>query len=182
MLKMGLPTEAVKHAMKRDDKDPTVSLCTVSWTLPNYVVLKVVLPSFFIQIMDLDPDKSVAFQLSQKSGRLVHRKKEKKRVRRKKIYWTPIDPGKVNEESIWSMVRGSVNMEELKYDTKEFENLFTESSNPADKKKAAARKEKSKDQKKSVQVIEGKRSMNGGIILARLKMDYSKIAEMVDVM
>lgn len=73
-------------------------------------------------------------------------------------------------------------MEELKYDTKEFENLFTESSNPADKKKAAARKEKSKDQKKSVQVIEGKRSMNGGIILARLKMDYSKIAEMVDVM
>lgn len=134
--------------------------------------------------MDLDPDKSVAFQLSQKSGRLVvHRKKEKKRVRRKKIYWTPIDPGKVNEESIWSMVRGSVNMDELKYDPKEFENLFTESSNPAEaRKKAAARKEKSKQQKKSVQVIEGKRSMNGGIILARLKMEYSKIAEMVDIM
>lgn len=132
--------------------------------------------------MDLDPDKSVAFQLSQKSGRLIHRKKEKKRVRRKKIYWTPIDPGKVNEESIWSMVRGSVVMDDLKYDPKEFENLFTESSNPADKKKAAARKEKSKQSKKSVQVIEGKRSMNGGIILARLKMKYSKIAEMVDVM
>lgn len=134
------------------------------------------------QIMDLDPDKSVAFQLSQKSGRLIHRKKEKKRVRRKKIYWTPIDPGKVNEESIWSMVRGSVEMDKLKYDPKEFENLFTESSNPADKKKAAARKDKSKQQKKAVQVIDGKRSMNGGIILARLKMEYSKIAEMVDVM
>lgn len=156
MLKMGLPLGAVKNAMQRDEKDPS--------------------------IMDLDPDKSVAFQLSQKSGRLIHRKKEKKRVRRKKIYWTPIDPGKVNEESIWSMVRGSVEMDKLKYDQKEFENLFTESSNPADRKKAAARKDKSKQQKKAVQVIDGKRSMNGGIILARLKMKYSTIAEMVDVM
>jgi hypothetical protein len=135
------------------------------------------------QIMDLDPDKSVAFQLRQKSGRGMHRKKEKKRVRRKKIYWTPIDPGKVNEESIWSMVRGSVVMDKLKYDPKEFENLFTESTNPADKKKAAASSgDKSKQAKKSVQVIEGKRSMNGGIILARLKMEYPQIAEMVDAM
>lgn len=133
--------------------------------------------------MDLDPDKSVAFQLRQKSGRVMHRKKEKKRVRRKKIYWTPIDPGKVNEDSIWSMVRGSVVMDNLKYDPKEFENLFTESTNPADKKKAAASSgDKSKQPKKSVQVIDGKRSMNGGIILSRIKMEYRQIAQMVDVM
>ena len=74
-------------------------------------------------------------------------------------------------------------MDQLKYDTKEFENLFTESANPADKKKkAASAGDKAKQQKKSVQVIEGKRSMNGGIILARLKMGYSQIADMVDVM
>ena len=133
--------------------------------------------------MDLDPDKSVAFQLRQRSGRAIVRKKEKKRVRRKKIYWTPIDPGKVNEDSIWSMVRGSVVMDKLKYDPKEFENLFTESTNPEDKKKAATISgDKSKQPKKSVQVIDGKRSMNGGIILSRIRMEYAKIAQMVDVM
>lgn len=74
-------------------------------------------------------------------------------------------------------------MDKLKYDPKEFENLFTESTNPADKKKVATSSgDKSKQSKKSVQVIEGKRSMNGGIILARLKMEYSQIAEMVDAM
>jgi len=74
-------------------------------------------------------------------------------------------------------------MDQLKYDMKEFENLFTESSNPADKKKKArSGGEKSSKQKKAVQVIEGKRSMNGGIILARLKLEYSKLADMVDRM
>jgi hypothetical protein len=36
--------------------------------------------------------------------------------------------------------------------------------------------------KKSVQVIDGKRSMNGGIVLLRLKIDYGKIAKMVNKM
>lgn len=66
---------------------------------------------------------------------------------------------------------------------KEFENLFTESSNPAEKKKQArSGGEKSSKQKKSIQVIDGKRDMNGGIILARLKLEYSKLANMVDRM
>ena len=42
MLKMGLPLDAVKHAMKRDEKDPT--------------------------IMDLDHDKSVRSQQQDKAG------------------------------------------------------------------------------------------------------------------
>ena len=72
-------------------------------------------------------------------------------------------------------------MNQLNYDEKEFEDLFTESTDAADKKKAKQKKE-SRVKKKTVQVIDGKRSMNGGIILARLKLDYKTIAEMVDQM
>ena len=136
--------------------------------------------------MDLDPEHSVAYQLAKKNGggggARAARKKPKKRVRRKKIYWTPIDPSRVVEGSLWSMVKGKVEMEHLNYDQKEFENLFTESTNPADKKKKAANGGGEKKKKENVQLIDGKRSMNGGIILARLKIPYPKIAEMVDNM
>jgi len=66
-------------------------------------------------------------------------------------------------------------METLEYDVKEFEDLFTESADPADRTKNKKKKTDT-SQKKSVQVIDGKRSMNGGIILARLKVEYSTIA------
>lgn len=166
MMKMGLPLGAVKNAVSRDGKDPSM--------------------------LDLDPDKSIAFQLAHKASgrsggstagvRLVAKKKKKK-VRRKKIYWTPIDASKLHEESLWSLVKGSVTMETLKFDVTEFETLFTESTNPAEnKKQVAAGGADSKAQKKSTQVIDGKRGMNGGIILARLKIKYETIAEMVDSM
>jgi hypothetical protein len=60
MVKMGLPPGAVKNAVERDGKDPS--------------------------IMDLDPQKSVAFQLAKKGGggSGPARKKVKKKVRRKK--------------------------------------------------------------------------------------------------
>lgn len=169
MLKMGLPLGAVKNAVQRDGKDSS--------------------------IMDLDQDKSIAYQLAKKkkaaggggggarAGGAV-RKKAKKRVRRKKIYWTPIDPEKVVEGSLWSMVKGVVDMQKLSYDQTEFESLFTESTNPADKKKKEAKPGAASQSKKkgNAQVIDGKRSMNGGIILARLKLSYATIADMVNVM
>ncbi|KAL3945643.1 MAG: hypothetical protein SGBAC_000299 [Bacillariaceae sp.] len=153
MLGMGLPLGAVKNAFERDGKDPSV--------------------------LDLDPDKSVAYQLKESAASKRSSAKKKKRVRRKKIYWNPIDPGKLNENSMWNIVRGAVNMNKLNYDQKEFEELFTESADPKDAKKA---KKKEKSVKKLVQVIDPKRSMNGGIILARLKIDYSKIADIVNRM
>ena len=156
---MGLPPGAVKNAVQRDGKDPS--------------------------IMDLDPEKSIAFQLAKKGGgsnRPIARKKAKKRVRRKKIYWTPIDPKKVVEGSLWSIVKGEIDMEKLSYDQTEFENLFTESTNPADKAKKDVTAKSSSSKKETVQLIDGKRSMNGGIILARLKMPYSQIATMVNIM
>ena len=78
-------------------------------------------------------------------------------------------------------MKGSVKMDKLKYDVKEFEELFTESADPADRDKKKKAKADSK-QKKSVQVIDGKRSMNGGIILARIKMSHDEMADVVDRM
>jgi hypothetical protein len=150
MLGMGLPADAVKNAIERDGKNPVV--------------------------LDLDPNKSVTFQMKKKGGANKTPVKKKKRVRRKKIYWNPVDPGKLKEDSMWSIMRGSIIMDKLNYDVKEFEDLFTESADPADQKK----KPEKKAAKKSIQVIDGKRSMNGGIILARLKMDYNRTAEIVE--
>lgn len=152
MQSMGLPIDAVKNALARDGKDPG--------------------------IMDMDTNKSVAYQ--KKAPATVKRSpmKKKKRIRRKKIYWNPINPAELKEDSMWNIVKDAINMTKLHYDQKEFEELFTESADPKDKKN----KKKEKSAKKLVQVIDAKRSMNGGIILARLKMEYSKVAEIVTKM
>ena len=154
MLGMGLPKDAVKNALSRDGKDPT--------------------------IMDLDPNKSVAFQLKKKKGSATKgTPKKKKKIRRKKIYWNAIKPEKLKEDSMWHLVRDAVNMKKLNYDEKEFEELFTESADPRDKKKSKSEKTTAK---KLVQVIDPKRSMNGAIILTRLKIDYAVIARTVTKM
>ena len=157
MLKMGLPIGAVKNALVRDGKDP--------------------------KIMDLDPEKSLKSQIGGSKKKKSGKKSQKKKVRRKKIYWTPIDSDKLAEDSLWSMVQGTIQMDKLKYDNKEFENLFTDTSDPtAKKKKAASTSGDKSKQKKSVQIIDGKRGMNGGIILARIKISFSDLAKTVILM
>ena len=155
MESMGLPLDAVKNALVRDGKDPG--------------------------IIDLDRNKSIAFQMKMKKSSSGPKKpvKKKKKVRRKKIYWNPIDPGKIKEDSMWNIVRDYVAMDKLKYDQKEFEELFTESADPSDQKKT---KKPQKEAKKLVQVIDPKRSMNGGIVLKGLKTENKKIAEYVNHM
>ena len=153
MINMGLPLGAVKNAVQRDGKDPSV--------------------------LDLDITKSLSSQTDNHRRQAPQRKTSKK-VRRKKIFWNPLDSKQIKANSLWSHVKGRFHMNQLKYDEKEFEDLFTESADPADRK--VVNQSKESRTKKSVQVIDGKRSMNGGIILARLKMDFSKLAEMVDQM
>jgi hypothetical protein len=159
---------AVKNALQRDGLDPS--------------------------IMDLSPEKSVASQLkkdnesidngSSDSQKKEQRKKQpqKPNVRRKKIYWSPIEESKIDDNSLWSMIKGKFDFESLKVDQDEFESLFTDTSNSADKQKIVLDKPKESKQKKSVQVIDAKRGMNGGIILARIKIEYSVLAEMVSEM
>ena len=159
MLRMGLPLGAVKNAADKDGKDSS--------------------------ILDLDPTKSIS---SQRSGTVVPQpnqfmfQKKKKPVKRKKIFWNPLNSGQIKADSLWSNVKGRLQMSQLKYDEKEFADLFTESTDPVDKLRSNVDKKVKAKAKKSVQVIDGKRSMNGGIILARLKLGYSKIAEMVEKM
>ena len=155
---------AVQNAMQREGLDPS--------------------------IMDLDPEKSVEYQkamASNKSKKKAKKKTPKKdpkkpKVRRKKIFWSPIEESKMNDNSLWSMIKGSYDFESLNVDQDEFESLFTDTSNPADKKKAVSKKPKESKQKKSVQVIDAKRGMNGGIILARIKIDFPVLADMVTEM
>ena len=161
----GLPMGPVKNAMTRDGVDPA--------------------------IMDLDHDKSEEYQkamASRKGKKMkkvvkkkVSKEPKKPKVRRKKIFWSPIEESKVDDNSLWSMIKGSYDFDSLKVDQAEFESLFTDTSKPGDKKKEAVKPAASK-QKKSVQVIDAKRGMNGGIILARLKMEFSVLADMVSEM
>ena len=160
----GLPAGAVKNAMQRDGVDPS--------------------------ILDLDHDKSVEYQKAMASRRgkkkKVSKKKEVKKqpkVRRKKIFWSPIEESTIEDNSLWSMIKGSYDFESLKVDQDEFESLFTDTMNPAEKKKKVAKEnDGASKQKKSVQVIDAKRGMNGGIILARIKLEFSEIADMVNEM
>ncbi|KAL7522550.1 hypothetical protein ACHAWX_007259 [Stephanocyclus meneghinianus] len=162
MLKMGLPLGAVKNALQRDGLNP--------------------------EIMDLDPEKSEEYQKAVASRKKSTLKKasakepKKPKVRRKKIYWRPIEESKIDDNSLWSMIKGSFDFDSLKFDQDEFERLFTDTSNPEDKKKIVSEKTSTSKQKKSVQVIDAKRGMNGGIILARLKIDFPVLAEMVNKM
>jgi hypothetical protein len=164
---------AVKNAFQRDGLDPS--------------------------IMDLDPEKSVASQLGKgkeinvtdESQTNEERKKkstevtttttkpQKPNVRRKKIFWSPIEESKIDDNSLWSMIKGKFDFDSLKFDQDEFESLFTDTSNSADKKKVVSDKPREVKQKKSVQVIDAKRGMNGGIILARIKVGYEVLAKMV---
>jgi hypothetical protein len=156
MVKMGLPAGAIKNAIERDGKDAS--------------------------IMDLDPSKSIASQRKPSSVRGQRAMAKKPRVRRKKIYWNPIDPGRIKEDSLWSLVKDRARMDHLTYDVKEFADLFTESADPSAKKSSTTNKKSAVKAKKAVQVIDGKRDMNGGIILLRLRIEYGKIAKMVNKM
>ena len=150
---------AAKQAFVRDGKDPS--------------------------IMDLDPEKSIASQRGVSNTKKVTAKpKPKKKIKRKKIYWNTVDEENVGNDSIWGMItsEGEITMKDLKFDEKEFEELFTDQGKPTQKKKQSGGKSKKEEKKKSVSVIEGKRAMNGGIILARIKVSFQEVAERVNNM
>lgn len=158
MEKMGMPKDVVRNALLRDGKDPA--------------------------IIDFDKNVSVEFQLkklkSSSAEKPAVKRKKKKKIRRKKIYWNPIDPKKLKDDSLWNIVRDHIAMGNLEYDQKEFEELFTESAEAGAKQKKMGPAKK--EAKKAVQAIDPKRSMNGGIVLSRIKTDREKVAEFVDKM
>ena len=86
--------------------------------------------------------------------------------------------------SIWSLSQDDMQLDELMLDMQEFESLFTEPISTEKNKprhKVSAPKQ-AKEAKKSTQVIEGKRGMKRGIVLARIKYEFTELADMVDCM
>ena len=161
MMEMGLPKDAVKNALRRDGKDPAIA--------------------------DLDPEKPYTPAVNvEKSDDPVEVAKAP--VRRKKIYWNTVDHSKIAPGSMWEKVVGMVDMRTLKYDSAEFENLFTEPLNNKGATKStidsaqAVSTGKTSKPKKEVKVIDSKRGFNGDITLARIKMSYEDLANVIDRM
>lgn len=151
---MGLPVGAVKNAMVKDGKDP--------------------------KVIELDPEKS----LSQHEAEMDSEEDDDKEAievanvpkrRRKKLDWKPIGKEKVDKASIW----GDMSSYNLDLDMEEFDTLFVAQASPDQKKKKTPNKDTPKKKKASVQVISGKRGMNCGISLARVKVDFGIIADAI---
>ena len=155
----GIPTGAVKITLTDDGHDPS--------------------------ILDQDPEKPVeylkAMPLCSKSVYGKKKNKEnKKEPRRKKIFWNTVKQANTADDSLWSIPQDSVPFDWHNVNQDEFQSVFTETSQPAGKKLSVAPKKKKK--KRSVQVIDPQRGMNGGIILARVRTKISVLAEMVEKM
>lgn len=146
---MGLPLEAVKHAMTRDGLDENV--------------------------MDGDHNAPAP---SDSAGTKKSKKREKDTHRRTRLHWGAMD--KVNSNSIWALVDGDQDVEDIDIDEDEFAQLFQEEIVKGDSKKGGNGGSGGGSKKGVVKVIDPKRANNGGIVLARLKMSYDEMAKAVD--
>ena len=151
MMKMGLPMGAVKNALQKDGKDPS--------------------------IVDLDPNKSLVFQRKKKSSSSNTKTAKAKlspkdNFRRTRVHWDTIE--EVKDTTLWARVKKDSGMS-MKIDESEFNKLFK-----AERGKTITTTETATKKKKVVQVIDPKRAGNGGIILARAKIAYEEMAAAID--
>lgn len=92
---------------------------------------------------------------------------------------------KLHEDSFWNQAGGlsSLQLKGLDIDNEEFASLFTSVGKPAGiKKDGAAADSKKSSSKQKVQLIDGRRRMNGSILLTKFKVDYKVLARQVDNM
>jgi len=195
MLKVGMPMDVVKHAMTRDNLDPSVMDGDHSRPVgiplkldPQYSkyfkMLQIGLPMEAVKhsmerdgldstVMDQDHDLPAASGKKADDG---DHPKEKDSHRRARLHWNTLR--KVTSNSLWAQIDqdDSLNIE---IDEQEFRNLFQAEKNETS---AAATSTAASQLKRSsaVRVIDPKRANNGGIILARLKMSHDDMADAVD--
>ena len=160
MLKLGIPIGAVQNALKKEGKDPNV--------------------------ISLDPDKSLSSQQQSKANAAPTPKQATgPKVVRKRLHWNKIDESKLSENSFWNQAKeqSPLQLVGLDFDNEEFASLFTSSpmkSPPATPKDAPDAKKPKSNQK--VQLIDGRRRMNGSILLKKFKVNYTVLARQVDKM
>lgn len=97
MLKLQLPLEAVKNALERDGKDPS--------------------------IMDLDTTKSLKSQTkSESKGGMREHGSPKDKFRRIRVHWETHNA--VRSNTLWAMVNRDSEVAELNFEEEEFTSLF----------------------------------------------------------
>jgi hypothetical protein len=148
MLRMHVPKQAVANKMIQEGLDPTV--------------------------LDMDPNEPVPRPSSKASSAHVP---PEKMYRRKRLHWNSIDPSRLQRGNcIWSSLNDEGG-ENVIIDDTEFDLLFVDKNEEGKTTKANVDSDKEKKLDKSkLSVIDGKRSMNCCIALARIKVPYANIA------
>lgn len=157
---MGMPLGAVQNALKKEGRDTN--------------------------IINLDPEKPMSRQLQPK---VEETKKEVTKLKggnvaRKRIHWNKIDESKLSVDSFWNQAKehSSLQLVGLDFDNEEFASLFTSPvKNHSNSEKPAAAASKAASKQK-VQLIDGRRRMNGSILLTKFKVDYKTLARQVNTM
>jgi len=149
MLKIGMPMEAVKHAMERDGLNS--------------------------HVMDQDHNLPADSNMDNKD----EGPKEKDSHRRSRLHWKPIR--EVRRNSLWAKIDEEIDPDNIEIDEEEFAELF-QAEIETDVDQAKKTKARSPRKGAAVRVIDPKRANNGGIILARLKLDHDEMADVVDRM
>ena len=197
MLSVGLPMDAVKHAMMKEgldpgvmDGDPNKPVGVPLRLDPTYAkyfkMLGIGLPMDAVKHAmardGLDPavmdgDHNLPVQSKAKRAEESHKKEEEKDShRRARLHWKTLR--KVTSNSLWAKIDKEGLMENIEIDEREFRELFQVEKNattPTKTKSAEVTKKGA-----TVRVIDPKRANNGGIILARLKMSHDEMADAVD--
>ena len=157
MIKLGLPMGAVKNAMERDGVDPSV--------------------------MDGDHNAPVPSAALSKPSSSLDRK-QKDTHRRTRLHWDTLEETQVNSDSVWALVEEDAELNQIEIDEKEFTTLFQAEikSNTALGGGTIGGGGGGCSSRNVVQVIDPKRANNGGIILARLRMNYDDLARAVNAM
>jgi hypothetical protein len=196
MLKLGMPKEQVQHAMTRDgldssllDQDPNQPAGLPLKEDPKYAkyfkMLKLGIPLAQVKhglerdglnpdVMDQDPNLPASA-----AEKNVAKKEPKKKDthRRARLHWKTMK--KVVKTSIWGKIDEDESMSCIDIDEDEFKDLFQ-----AELGKGTNVKKEPNETKKgvAVRVIDAKRANNGGIILARIKMNHDRMADAVECM
>ena len=196
MLKMGLPMEAVKHAMTRDGLDSNILDSESNQTTPDGVplkedpkyakyfkMLKMGLPMGAVKnamerdgenpsVMDNDHSLPASTGSKGKSPK-SYEPPPKDKYRRTRLHWDTLRM--VRATSVWALVNQDPDVEQIEIDEHEFEKLFK-----AEMGASAITEGDSSKKKNVVKVIDPKRANNGGIVLARLKVTYEEMALAID--
>nr|CCA23131.1 forminhomology 2 domaincontaining protein putative [Albugo laibachii Nc14] len=148
MLRLGLPDGAVQQKMISDGVDPGA--------------------------LDLGGDAPISQLKTTATSR--NQKVKAQSNRRKKLHWQPIAESRlssINQQTIWE--DEDHNSLDFEMDMNELEALFF-TSNDVARKKVDSTKPKQLKRRQTITLIDGKKAMNAGISLARVKVSHRELA------